>query len=172
MKILKNLVLQELCWAIYLIFFIFQNKKNFFFFKHSGTGRFEILSKVIMLSGFLNFDPGPVKAIAYVRIWIHKYPICDQQTHDLDYIFVCRYLKISYRNLKNLFIWNENNIFWHNFAIVYKPNTHHVNHNPQAEAHRNLNRKAVDQEDKATFCSLFLSETSYFRQVEQIYSGK
>lgn len=171
MKILKNLVLPELCWAFYLFFFTFQKKKKFFF-KLSDTERFEILAKVIMLSGFLNFDPGSVNAIAYVRIWMHKYPICDQQTHDLDYIFVCRYFKISYRNLKNLFIWNENNIFWHNFAIVYKPNTHHVNHNPHAEAHRNLNRKAVDKADKATFCSFFLSENSYFRQVEQIYSGK
>lgn len=36
------------------------------------------------------------------------------------------------------------------------------------KAHRNLNRNAVDKTDKAAFCSLFLSETSYFRQVEQI----
>lgn len=134
-KILKNLVLQELCWAIYLLF-TFQNEKKesklFFFKKLSGTGRFEILAKVLMVSGFLNSDPGSVNAIAYVKIWIRKYPICDGQTHDLDYIFVCKYLKICYRNLKNPFIWNENNIFWHNFAAVYKPYIHHVNHYPQA----------------------------------------
>lgn len=98
-KILKNLVLQELCWAIYLLF-TFQNEKKeskffFFFFKKlSGTGRFEILAKVLMVSGFLNFDPGSVNAIACVKIWICKYPVRDGQTHGLDYIFVFRYLKI------------------------------------------------------------------------------
>lgn len=57
-----------------------------------------------MVSGFLNVDPGSVNAIAYIKIGIHKYPICDGQTNDLDYIFVCRYLKISYRNVKHSFI--------------------------------------------------------------------
>lgn len=36
-----------------------------------------------------------------------------------------------YRNLKNLSIWNEISIFWHDFAIVYKPYNHRVNHYPQ-----------------------------------------
>lgn len=36
------------------------------------------------------------------------------------------------RNLKNLSIWNETNIFWHDLAIVYKPYIHHVNHYLQA----------------------------------------
>lgn len=47
------------------------------------------------------------------------------------------------RNLKNLSIWNETNIFRHDLATVYKPYMHHVNHYPQAEVHRNLNSQTL-----------------------------
>lgn len=36
------------------------------------------------------------------------------------------------RNLKNLSIWNETNIFQYDLAIVYKTYMHHVNHYAQA----------------------------------------
>lgn len=42
-------------------------KRKCNFFKLLSTERFEILAELIMVSGFQNFDPGSVNAIAYIK---------------------------------------------------------------------------------------------------------